>query len=159
MSEESVNIGEEAPSFCLLDENGEEVCLYDYEGRWLILYFYPKDNTPGCTLEAQNFTEALDDFKDMDAEVVGVSPDDVETHEKFKQLKDLDIKLLSDSEHGVLEEYGVWKPKKMFDNEYFGVIRSTFIINPDSKISHKWEKVKVRGHVDEVKRKLAELKE
>jgi len=158
MSEESVKISDEAPGFCLPDENGEEVCLSDYEGRWLILYFYPKDNTPGCTLEAQSFTEALEDFQNMGAEVIGVSPDDVDTHEKFKQLKNLEITLLSDPEHGVLEKYGVWKPKKMFGNEYFGVIRSTFIINPESKIVHKWEKVKVRGHVDEVKNKLKELK-
>ncbi len=158
MSEESLEMGQEAPGFCLPDENGEEVCLHDYKGQWLILYFYPKDNTPGCTLEAQNFTEALDDFEDMDSEVIGVSPDDVDTHNKFKELKDLEIKLLADPEHGVLEKYGVWRPKKMFGNEYFGVIRSTFIINPESKIVHKWEKVKVRGHVDEVKKKLKELK-
>lgn len=159
MSEETVKIGDDAPGFCLPDENGKEVCLHEYKGQWLILYFYPKDNTPGCTLEAQKFTEALEEFKDMDAEVIGVSPDDIETHEKFKQLKDLKIKLLSDTEHGVMKKYGVWKPKKMFGNEYFGVIRSTFIIDPNSKIAHKWEKVKVRGHVDEVKNKLAELKE
>ena len=158
MTEEGLKIGEEAPGFCLPDENGEEVCLHEYKGQWLILYFYPKDNTPGCTLEAQEFTEALEDFRDMDAEVIGISPDDVDTHKKFKQLKDLDIKLLSDSEHGVLKKYRVWKPKTMFGKEYLGVIRSTFIIDPESNIAHQWEKVKVRGHVDEVKSKLSELK-
>ena len=158
MSNKQLKKGDTAPKFCLPNQDEEEVCLEDYEGKWIILYFYPKDNTPGCTLEGINFTEELDFFKDLDADVLGVSPDSPDTHRKFKQLKEIEVTLLSDQEHDVLEDYGVWKKKKMFGNEYMGVVRSTFLIRPDGKIAEIWRNVKVEGHVEDVKKKLKDLK-
>ncbi|WP_294952394.1 thioredoxin-dependent thiol peroxidase [Sulfurovum sp.] len=152
-----LNIGDTVPDFCLPNQDEEEICLRDIKGRWIVLYFYPKDNTPGCTTEACDFTAALPDFEGLKAIVLGVSPDSPRKHRNFIEKKDLKITLLSDEEKELCQTFGVWQLKKNYGREYMGVVRSTFIIDPDGKIAAKWEKVKVKGHVDEVKVKLEEL--
>jgi peroxiredoxin Q/BCP len=144
-------VGDKAPGFCLPDAKDNKVCLKDFRGKWLVLYFYPKDNTSGCTREAVDFSDSIRDFKKMGATVIGISPDSTASHAAFVSKNNLEIVLLSDPKHDVLKEYGVWRKKKMYGREYFGVIRTTFIIDPKGDIKQKWEKVKVAGHVDAVK--------
>lgn len=158
MSSKILEEGTQVDNFCLKDDKNEEVCFEDYSGEWVVLYFYPKDNTPGCTKEAKQFTEKKQEFDDLDAKIIGISPDSVESHQKFKEKHDLDVKLLSDPEHKVLEKFGVWQKKKMFGREFFGVVRSTFLINPDGKIEKAWKKVRVKGHAEDVKCTLDDLK-
>ena len=152
-----LEIGDRAPDFCLPNQDSEEVCLRDLQGSWVILYFYPKDSTPGCTTEALDFTAHLKDFEDLGATVLGLSPDSVRRHKNFIAKKELGVTLLSDEEKEVLKAYGVWQLKKNYGREYMGVVRSTFIIDPDGKIVAKWEKVRVKGHVQEVLNRLKEL--
>lgn len=152
-----LNVGDTVPDFCLPNQDEEEICLRDIKGKWIVLYFYPKDNTPGCTTEACDFTAALPDFEGLNAVILGVSPDSPKKHRNFIEKKDLKITLLSDEEKELCQMFGVWQLKKNYGREYMGVVRSTFIIDPDGKIAAKWEKVKVKGHVDEVKAKLEEL--
>jgi peroxiredoxin Q/BCP len=152
-----MNVGEQAPEFCLPNQDSEEICLRDLRGSWIVLYFYPKDNTPGCTTEACEFTEALPDFTGLGATILGVSPDSIKKHQNFIAKKDLKITLLSDEDKDVLQSYGVWQLKKNYGREYMGVVRSTFLIDPDGKIAEVWEKVRVKGHVEAVKKALAEL--
>ena len=152
-----MSIKNKAPDFCLPNQDGETFCLLDLKGKWVILYFYPKDNSKSCTLEAVNFTDNLNKLEDMGAKVVGVSPDSVKSHQNFAKKHNLNFTLLSDTEHKVLEKFGVWQIKKMYGKEYLGVVRSTFIINPKGYIEYEWRKVRVKGHVDEVKQKLTEL--
>ncbi|WP_456397063.1 thioredoxin-dependent thiol peroxidase [Desulfurobacterium sp.] len=154
-----VDVGKSAPDFCLKNEEGKEVHLKDFKGKWLILYFYPKDNTPGCTKEAEEFTEKLSEFKKLNAEIAGISPDSVESHKKFKEKRNLKVILLSDPEHKVIESYGAWKLKKRFGKEYYGVVRTTYLIDPEGKVAHVWKNVRVKGHVDKVLEKLKELSE
>jgi len=151
------NIGEKAPEFCLPNQDNEEVCLRDLQGSWVVLYFYPKDNTPGCTTEALDFTAHLNEFQAQGATVLGVSPDSVKKHQNFIAKKELKVTLLADEEKEVCQAYGVWQLKKNYGREYMGVVRSTFIIDSDGIIRAKWEKVKVKGHVEEVLNKLREL--
>jgi len=146
-----------APEFCLPNQDETEICLRDLSGKWIILYFYPKDNTPGCTTEACEFTENLEWFEDEDAIILGVSPDSPKKHRNFIEKKDLKITLLSDENKDVIKAYSAWGIKKMYGKEYEGVIRSTFIINPDGEIVAQWNKVRVKGHVEAVKEKLKEL--
>jgi len=146
-----------APDFCLPDQNAKKVCLKDLRGKWVVLYFYPKDNSKSCTLEAVSFTDNLKTLEELGAVVVGVSPDSVKSHQNFAAKHDLNFALLSDPEHEVLESYGVWALKKMYGREYMGVERSTFIINTEGYIENEWRKVRVKGHVEEVKQKLSEL--
>jgi len=153
-----VNINENAPDFCLKDQTDKNVCLRDYKGKWVVLYFYPKDNTPGCTLEARYFSINADKFEKNNAKIIGISPDSIDSHKKFCEKHDLTITLLSDSDHEVLRNYDVWKPKKLYGKEFMGVKRSTFLIDPSGKVVHKWPKVKVAGHVDEIIEKLDEIK-
>jgi len=148
-----------APEFCLKNEDGKEVCLEDFRGKWVVLYFYPKDNTPGCTREAQDFSEKLEEFEKLGAVVLGVSPDSVRSHKRFKEKKGLKVTLLSDEEKKVVETYGVWQKKKVCGRECYGVVRTTYLIDPEGKVAEVWEKVKVKGHVDAVLEKLKELKE
>jgi len=143
-------VGDKAPEFCLQDAKNNKVCLKDFGGKWLVLYFYPRDNTTGCTREAVDFSEHLSKFKKMGAVVVGISPDSPASHANFINKHNLKIVLLSDIEHKVLKEYGVWKKKKMYGREYHGVVRTTFIIDPKGNIKQRWEKVKVAGHADAV---------
>ena len=140
------------------NQDEEEICLRDIKGKWIVLYFYPKDNTPGCTTEACEFTEAEPDFSKLDAIILGVSPDSPKKHRNFIEKKELGITLLSDEDKEVCNLFGVWQLKKMCGREYMGVVRSTFIINPDGYIDASWEKVRVKGHVEAVKAKLEELR-
>ena len=155
---DEIGVGSEAPGFCLPDQDGETICLDSFRGRWVVLYFYPKDNTKACTLEALDFTLNKTEFEEIGAVVLGVSPDSVKSHQSFCQKHDLTITLLSDPEHEALEKYGVWQLKKMYGREYHGVVRSTFLIDPDGKLAHEWRKVRVKGHVEAVKEKILELK-
>ena len=152
-----VNVGDSAPDVCLVNQADKEICLKDLKGKWVVLYFYPKDNTSGCTLEAKDFTSAVQDFKKLGAEIVGVSPDSTKSHQNFIAKHSLSINLLSDTEHKTLTEYGAWGKKKMYGREFFGVVRSTYLINPEGKIEYVWSKVSVKGHVDDVLVKLKEL--
>ena len=152
-----LKIGDPAPGFCLPDAEKGQVCLKDHRGKWVVLYFYPKDNTKGCTMEALEFTAAEDEFNAKGAVVLGVSPDSPESHVKFKEKNDLSITLLSDTEKEILTGYGVWQKKKMYGREYMGVVRSTYLIDPEGKIAYIWPKVKVAGHADAVMEKLGEL--
>jgi len=144
--------------FCLPNQDSEEICLRDFRGSWVVLYFYPKDNTPGCTTEALDFTALKAEFEKEGATIFGVSPDSVKKHCNFIAKKDLKITLLSDEDKDVAEKFGVWQLKKMYGREYMGIVRSTFLIDPDGKIAYKWEKVKVKNHAQEVLDKLRELK-
>ena len=141
---------DKAPQFTLSDTDGKEVSLSDFAGKWVVLYFYPKDNTPGCTVEATGFTKLLAQFAEINTVILGVSPDSQASHQRFREKKQLKVQLLSDTEHSVLEKYGSWRPKKMFGREYLGVVRSTFIIDPAGLVRHIWEKVRVMNHVETV---------
>lgn len=151
----SIEIGSHAPDFSLLDSDEHPRNLSEFRGKWIVLYFYPKDNTSGCTLEAIDFTSNLDEFKNLNTEVIGVSPDSSKSHCNFRDKHDLKVTLLSDPEHQLLESYNVWVLKKMYGREYFGVERSTFLIDPEGIVRQIWRKVKVKEHVNNV---LNELK-
>ena len=153
-----LKVGDVAPDFCLPDKDKKEVCLKEYLGKNVILYFYPADNTPGCTTEALGFTGILPELEKLDALVIGVSPDSPESHGKFIEKKKLKVTLLSDEDKEVLKKYGAWGLKKFRGKTYMGVIRSTFLLNSKGKITHIWPKVSVKGHAEEVKSKLVELK-
>jgi peroxiredoxin Q/BCP len=150
--------GNEAPEFCLEDQEGKEACLEEMKGKWTILYFYPKDNTPGCITEAVDFSCMIEDFSKEDANVVGVSPDSIKSHLSFIGKHDLKLRLLSDPDHKVIEKYGAWKAKKLYGKEYMGVDRSTFLIGPSGKIMKEWRKVKVKDHANEVLQTLRDMK-
>lgn len=149
-----IEIDAKAPEFCLANQDDVEICLRDLKGKWIVLYFYPKDNTPGCTTEACEFTEALPEFEDLDAIILGVSPDSPKKHRNFIEKKDLEITLLSDVSTNTINAYGAWQLKKLYGREYMGVVRTTYLISPEQKIIHRWDKVKVKGHVEDVKQTL-----
>ncbi len=153
-----LNTGDKAPDFLLPDKDNKEIALKDFRGKWVILYFYPKDNTPGCTTEAVDFSKNVNEFKKLDAEIIGISPDSTKSHYNFCQKYNLEIKLLSDISKETLKKYGVWQLKKLYGKESYGVVRSTFLINPEGIIDYIWTNVKVDGHIEEVKSKLIELK-
>ena len=142
--------GDKAPDFSLARDDGETVTLSDYAGRTLVLYFYPKDDTPGCTKQAIGFTERAKDFEKAGATILGVSKDTVAKHEKFKQKHDLGIDLASDPEGETIEAYGSWVEKNMYGKKYMGIDRSTFLIDGKGKVREVWRKVRVPGHVDAV---------
>jgi peroxiredoxin Q/BCP len=152
-----VEVGENAPDFCLQDGDEKEICLESYQGKWIVLYFYPKDNTSGCTREAMYFTVALQDLQSLGAEVLGVSRDLPASHREFANKHGLRVKLASDQDHKVMEAYGAWALKKIYGKESFGVVRSTFLINPHGIIAHIWRKVAVKGHVNSVIKTLQDL--
>jgi len=147
-----------APDFCLPDQNGRSVGLHDFHGKWVVLYFYPKDNTSGCTREAVDFSEYLPQFADNNAAIIGISPDSEKSHANFISKFALKHILLADPEHKVLEEYGVWQTKKLYGRSYFGVVRTTFLIDPQGRIAEIWEKVSVDGHAEAVKCTLESIK-
>ena len=142
--------GDPAPTFKLPADGGGEIDLADLRGRTVVLYFYPKDDTPGCTTEAIDFTAKHEDFEQANAVVIGISKDSVKKHDKFKAKHDLAVRLAADEEGEACEAYGVWVLKKMYGREYMGIERSTFVIDPDGRIANIWRKVKVKGHADEV---------
>jgi thioredoxin-dependent peroxiredoxin len=142
--------GKKAPAFNLKDQNGKTHRLADYAGRPVVLYFYPKDDTPGCTVEACSFRDALPRFEGIDAVVLGISPDSVKSHQKFKEKFKLPYTLVADAEHAIAEKYGVWAEKSMYGRKYWGVARTTFIVDKTGKIAKVFEKVKPEGHAPEV---------
>jgi len=151
-------IGDKAPAFCIPNQDEVEICLRDLAGKWIVLYFYPKDNTPGCSTQACDFTQQEPLFDDMDAVILGISANTPKQHRNFVEKKDVGITLLSDEDKTICKFYGVWQLKKMYGREYMGVVRSTYIINPDGKIASVWEKVRVKGHIEAVKEKLKEIR-
>lgn len=146
----TLQTGDPAPDFDLPADGGGRVRLADFKGRKLVLYFYPKDDTSGCTSEAKGFSEAADAFKAAGVAVVGVSPDTPASHDKFKAKYELNLALGADVDRAVVERYGVWVEKSMYGRKYMGVERSTFLIGADGRLGRIWRKVKVTGHVDEV---------
>lgn len=152
-----MNIGQAAPNFTAPNRAGENVSLQDFNGRWLILYFYPKDNTPGCTTQAIDFTSKLAEFHSINAEIIGISPDSIAAHEKFITKHNLKINLLSDPEHQIADLYRVWQLKKFMGKEYMGIVRSTFLIDPTGNIAHIWSSVKVKNHAETVLSQLNQL--
>jgi peroxiredoxin Q/BCP len=146
----SLQEGDLAPSFTLESDAGEKVSLKDYQGKKVVLYFYPKDMTPGCTQEACDFRDSFARIKKSDAVVLGVSKDSVASHQKFKAKHDLPFTLLSDPEGKVCELYGVWQEKSLYGKKFMGIVRSTFVIDEKGKILRSFAKVKVNGHVDEI---------
>jgi len=151
-----IEIGKKAPPFTLLRDGGTTVSLKDFEGQWVVLFFYPKDLTPGCTSQAITFTQTLSEFHKHDAVIIGISPDSVASHDKFIDKHDLKIILCSDESKKTLESYEVWKEKKMYGRTYMGVERSTFLVDRCGTIKDAWRKVKVPGHVDIVLTTLIE---
>lgn len=145
----AVVVGELAPNFSLEASNDNTIQLSDFRGKNIVLYFYPKDMTPGCTTQACDFRDHYESFAGLNAVILGVSPDPLNRHEKFIEKHGLPFLLLADEKHEVAELFGVWKPKKMFGKEYMGIERSTFIIDKDGILVKEWRKVKVKGHVEE----------
>jgi peroxiredoxin Q/BCP len=150
--------GKAAPGFSLRDQDGRTRKLAEFKGRWVVLYFYPRDDTPGCTVEACEFSSGLEGFEKLDAEVLGCSPDSPESHRKFIAKHRLGITLFSDPDHEAMEVYGAWGDKVLYGRKFKGVIRSTVILDPAGKVAHHWKKVKAKGHAESVRAKLEELK-
>jgi peroxiredoxin Q/BCP len=145
-----LKVGQKAPDFTVLNDKGEKVTLSDFKGKKVVLYFYPKDDTPGCTKEACAFRDGISGLKARGATVLGVSVDSVESHRKFRDKFDLNFPLLADTDKKLVEAYGTWKEKSMYGKKYMGVERTTFIIDEQGKISHIFPKVKVDEHYGEV---------
>jgi peroxiredoxin Q/BCP len=145
-----LKVGQKAPDFTAMNDKGEKVKLADLKGKKVVLYFYPKDDTPGCTKEACAFRDGIDEIKSHGAVVMGVSADSVDSHKKFKSKFELNFPLLADSDKKMVEAYGVWKEKSMYGKKYMGIERTTFIIDESGKIAHIFPKVKVEQHYDEV---------
>jgi peroxiredoxin Q/BCP len=151
-----MKVGQKAPEFTVQDDSGKTVRLSDFKGKKVVLYFYPKDDTPGCTKEACNFRDTLGVLRKQGAVVLGVSADSVESHRKFKAKFDLNFPLLADTDRKIIEDYDVWKEKSMYGRKYMGIERTTYIIGKDGKITHIFPKVKVTEHADEVRAALEE---
>jgi peroxiredoxin Q/BCP len=145
-----LTVGKKAPAFKAVDDQGKEVSLDDLKGKKIVLYFYPKDDTPGCTKEACAFRDGASQIRKKGAVVLGVSADSVGSHEKFKKKFDLNFPLLSDPDKKLIQDYGVWKEKSMYGKKYMGIERTTVIIDEQGKVAQVFEKVKVDGHFDEV---------
>jgi thioredoxin-dependent peroxiredoxin len=144
------DIGDKAPDFKLDDQSGKTHSLNDYAGKWVVLYFYPKDNTPGCTKESCSFNDNLSSVSEKNAVVFGVSADSVASHEKFATKYGFGFPLLSDPEKEVIEAYGVWQEKNNYGKKSMGIVRTTYLIDPDGNIAQVWRKVKVDGHTEQV---------
>ena len=149
-----LKVGDKAPDFQAPTDGGGEISLKELRGKKVILYFYPKDNTPGCTTEACDFRDAGPQIDAKGAVVLGVSPDSVKSHDKFKQKFDLPFRLISDVDHAIAEAYGAWQEKSMYGKKYMGVQRSTFVIDEQGKIAEAHEKVSVKGHVADLLERL-----
>ena len=152
----TVEVGKIVTDFTLPNQTGEEISLSDYKGKYVILYFYPKDMTPGCTTQACDFRDNHEKFSDLDAVILGVSPDPVEKHQKFIDKHDLPFELLADEDQKLAEEFDVWKLKQNFGKEYYGIERSTFVIDKEGKLVKEYRKVRVKGHVEEALEDLRE---
>lgn len=150
--------GKKAPQFTLPSSEGGKVKLKDHSGKWVVLYFYPKDMTKGCTIQAQDFRDAADELAARDAVVFGVSKDSIERHEKFVEKESLNFALLSDESGKVIEKYGAWGEKNMYGRKSMGIIRSTVLIDPSGKVAKHFPKVRAKGHVDKVLAALDDLR-
>ena len=145
-----------AKPFTLQNQNDETVSLDDYKGKYVVLYFYPKDNTPGCTVEAKDFSCLKEEFAQLNCAIIGVSKDSIAKHQNFIAKQELTIDLLSDPENEIIESYGAWQLKKNYGKEYMGIVRSTYLIAPDGNILQEWTKVRVKGHVAAVLKAVKE---
>jgi peroxiredoxin Q/BCP len=146
----TIDAGQKAPAFTLADQTGHKHKLTDYLGQWVVLYFYPKDDTPGCTTEACQFRDTRADFDGKNAVVLGVSPDDEKSHQKFAEKFSLPFPLLADHEAKICQKYGVWQEKSMYGRTYMGVARTTYLIDPQGKVAQRWDKVSVAEHAEQV---------
>lgn len=154
-----LNEGDKAPAFSLpCDDRDAPVRLKDFKGKKLVIFFYPKDNTPGCTTESCSFRDFKSEFSAIDTEIIGVSKDSIKSHTKFREKQNLNFPLLSDEESTMCENYGVWVEKNMYGRKYMGIERSTFLINEDGIIIKIWRKVKVNGHVEDVLNAVSALR-
>ena len=149
--------GDKAPAFKLRDQNGDEVKLSDLRGQTVVVYFYPRADTPGCTTQACGIRDLSEEYAAAGAKVVGISPDEVEDIAKFAGKYDLGFTLLADPDHAVAEKYGAWGEKSLYGRKFMGIIRSTFLIDGSGKVAHVWPKVKVDGHVDQVLEAIREM--
>lgn len=152
-----MKVGDQVVEFEFSATNGVQGRLSDYQGKWLVLYFYPKDSTPGCTTEGQNFRDHYPEFQKNNAEIFGVSRDSMSSHERFKTKQDFPFELISDSDSKLCELFDVIKMKSMYGREYLGIERSTFLIDPQGILREAWRNVKVKGHVEEVLNQLKQL--
>jgi peroxiredoxin Q/BCP len=153
-----LTVGKPAPAFSLPDQDGKAVALAALKGRWVVLYFYPRDDTPGCTVEACEFTAGIAAFRGLDAAVYGCSADGAASHQKFIGKYKLAFGLLTDADHAVMTAYGAWGRKVLYGKETVGVIRSTVLIAPDGTVAHHWARVKAEGHAEQVRSRLQELR-
>ncbi|HEX4634214.1 MAG TPA: thioredoxin-dependent thiol peroxidase [Gemmatimonadales bacterium] len=152
-----VSEGKSAPAFTLDTDSGGTLSLKELKGRPVVLYFYPKDDTPGCTVEACEFRDAFPRFKGTKAVILGISPDSVKSHQKFKEKFGLPFTLLADPDHEIAEKYGVWQKKSMYGRTYMGIARTTFVIDKDGKVAKVFEKVKPKGHAEAVEEAIEAL--
>lgn len=158
MSDESwMEVGKKAPAFRLKDQSGDTVALKDFLGKIVVVYFYPKDNTPGCTQQACDFRDSQQRLLDQDIVVLGLSPDDQESHAGFSEKFDLNFPLLVDKDHKIAEKYGAWREKNLYGKKSMGIQRSTFLIDQNGKLAKLWKRVRVNGHVDQVFQAVDEL--
>jgi peroxiredoxin Q/BCP len=146
MAKKALKVGDKAPDFTLLDATGKEVSLTDFKGRSVLIYFYPKANTPGCTVEACDFRDLRPKFVKMDVTILGVSADAPKMLAGFIAKQKLNFTLLSDTDHKMIESYGAWRMKKFMGREFMGIVRSSYLIGPDGKIAQVWDNVRVKGH-------------
>jgi thioredoxin-dependent peroxiredoxin len=154
MAKAALKVGDQAPDFTLLDAKGKEVSLRDFQGQSVLIYFYPKANTPGCTIEACEFRDLRPKFSKQDAVILGVSADPPKMLASFIAKQKLNFTLLSDPEHKMIEAYGAWRMKKFMGRSFMGIVRSSYLIGPDGKIAEVWDNVKAKGHAAEVLAKL-----
>lgn len=152
-----IEVGKKAPAFKVEDQDEKTATLAEYAGQWVVLYFYPRDDTPGCTVEACDFTKGIRGFANLKAVVLGCSADSPASHRKFIEKYKLKLRLLSDPEHKLMGKYGAWGEKMLYGKKTIGVIRSTVLIDPEGKVAFHWAKVKSKGHAEKVQEKLAEL--
>ena len=152
-----VEAGKKAPDFTAMSDGGKKLKLSDFKGKPVVLYFYPKDDTSGCTAEACGFRDQLPDFSKVKAQIIGVSKDSVERHDKFKKKYSLNFPLVSDEDGKICEKYGTWVEKSLYGRKYMGIERATFLIDKEGTIAKVWHKVKVAGHIDEVAEALEAL--
>ncbi|XEC93883.1 thioredoxin-dependent thiol peroxidase [Paenibacillus tarimensis] len=150
--------GRVVPDFTLPASTGEKVSIRDFRGKRVVLYFYPKDNTPTCTQQSCEFRDVHPEIEAANAVVLGISTDDVKSHQKFIEKYELPFMLLADTNHKVCEKYGVWQLKKLYGREYMGIVRSTFLVNEKGKLVREWRNVKLKGHIEQVLAALKDLK-
>ncbi|TVY01852.1 thioredoxin-dependent thiol peroxidase [Paenibacillus cremeus] len=153
----AIEVGRKAPDFTLESSGGKQVALKQFRGKKVVIYFYPADNTPTCTTQACEFRDYNGQFAEWNTEVIGISPDDLRSHDKFAAKYELPFLLLSDPDHAVCELYDVWRLKKLYGKEYMGVVRSTFLIDEQGKLAAEWRNIRIKGHVDKVLEAVKQL--